>query len=112
MDQIKIISCIFVVACLFACQPQTDLIDNTTEVVARDLSTTQPTASDKEQFINDLIAKMTLAEKIGQMTLYSSGEDPTVPVFNPEYRDEISKGRAGAVFASITMPNIKELQGL
>jgi beta-glucosidase len=68
--------------------------------------------SEKEQFIDNLIGKMTLAEKVGQMTLYSSGEDPTVPVFNPKFREEIEKGGAGAIFASISMDSIKYLQSL
>ena len=55
-----------------------------------------------EIFVEKLLAQMTLEEKLGQMILYSSGEDPTVPVFNPEYRTEIEQGRCGAVFASIT----------
>ncbi|WP_139957569.1 beta-glucosidase BglX [Flavicella sediminum] len=70
------------------------------------------TKSDKEKFIDNLISQMTLAEKVGQMTLYSSGEDPTVPVFNPKFREEIQKGGAGAIFASISMDSIKYLQGL
>ena len=68
--------------------------------------------SEKEQFLDNLISKMTLKEKVGQMILYSSGEDPTIPVFNPKFRDEISKGGAGAIFASISMDSIKYLQGL
>lgn len=68
--------------------------------------------SEKEQFIDDLIGQMTLAEKVGQMTLYSSGEDPTIPVFNPKFREEIQKGGAGAIFASISMDSIKYLQSL
>lgn len=68
--------------------------------------------SKKEQFIDHLISKMTLAEKVGQMTLYSSGEDATVPVFNPKFREEIQKGGAGAIFASISMDSIKYLQSL
>jgi len=68
--------------------------------------------SEKEVFIENLISQMTLQEKVGQMILYSSGEDPTIPVFNPKFRDEISKGGAGAIFASISMDSIKYLQSL
>lgn len=63
-------------------------------------------------FVEDLLSQMTLEEKLGQMTLYSSGEDPTVPVFNPHYKTEIENGRCGAVFASITPDSIRYLQGL
>ncbi|MEN8193895.1 MAG: hypothetical protein ABFS12_13820 [Bacteroidota bacterium] len=48
--------------------------------------------SEKEKFVDKLISKMTVQEKVGQMTLYSSGEDPTVPVLNPYFREEISRG--------------------
>jgi len=73
---------------------------------------TKPQKSEKEIFIEDLLGQMTLQEKVGQMILYSSGEDPTIPVFNPKFRDEISKGGAGAIFASISMDSIKYLQSL
>ena len=73
---------------------------------------TEPQKSEKDQFIDSLIEQMTLQEKVGQMILYSSGEDPTIPVFNPKFREEISKGGAGAIFASISMDSIKYLQSL
>lgn len=73
---------------------------------------TEPVKSERDKFIDNLINKMTLREKIGQMILYSSGEDPTIPVFNPKFRNEISHGGAGAIFASISMDSIKHLQGL
>lgn len=68
--------------------------------------------STEEQFVEHLLSQMTLEEKLGQMTLYSSGEDPTVPVFNPNYIEEISTGRCGAIFASISKDSIEYLQSL
>lgn len=65
-----------------------------------------------EAMVDKLLSQMTLEEKLGQMTLYSSGEDPTVPVFNPDYKNEITKGRCGAIFASITPDSIRFLQSL
>ncbi len=65
-----------------------------------------------ESFVENLLSQMTLEEKLGQMTLYSSGEDPTVPVFNPNYKQEIEHGRCGAIFASITPDSIRYLQSL
>ncbi|MDD2797797.1 MAG: beta-glucosidase BglX [Bacteroidales bacterium] len=62
--------------------------------------------------IENLLSQMTLEEKLGQMTLYSSGEDPLVPVFNPSYKQEIKEGRCGAIFASITPDSIRYLQEL
>lgn len=68
--------------------------------------------NEEEKFVDNLLSQMTLEEKLGQMTLYSSGEDPTVPVFNPGFMDEISKGRCGAIFASISKDSIEYLQSL
>ncbi len=65
---------------------------------------------EKEKFINDLIGKMTLEEKIGQLSLFSAGIDPTVPVSNPKYADDIKAGRVGAVFAAFTTRDIERLQ--
>ena len=65
-----------------------------------------------ESFVENLLSEMTLEEKLGQMTLYSSGEDPTVPVFNPNFKQEIEQGRCGAIFASITPDSIRYLQSL
>ncbi len=65
---------------------------------------------DKETFIKGLISKMTLEEKIGQLSLFSAGIDPTVPVSNPKYADDIKAGRVGAVFAAFTTRDIERLQ--
>lgn len=64
------------------------------------------------KFISDLVSKMTLEEKLGQMTLCSAGEDPTVPVANINFRNDIKKGRCGAIFAAVSPDSIKYLQDL
>ena len=40
----------------------------------------------KDQFINDLLAKMTLEEKVGQMSLFTSDWDVTGPSLRPQYK--------------------------
>jgi len=45
--------------------------------------------SEKEAFKDELISEMTLAEKIEQMTLYSSDEDPAVS-FNAELSEKVT----------------------
>jgi beta-glucosidase len=72
----------------------------------------KPKTDAYETMVDKLLLQMTLEEKLGQMTLYSSGEDPTVPVFNPNYKNEIANGRCGAIFASITPDSIRYLQSL
>jgi len=53
---------------------------------------------------------MTLEEKIGQMTLYTSGWDVTGPVLNASYRKDILTGRCGNLFNAHTVSYNRELQ--
>jgi beta-glucosidase len=66
----------------------------------------------REKFVNTLLAKMTLEEKIGQMTLYTSGWDVTGPVLNENYRKDILEGRCGNLFNAHTVTYNRELQKL
>ena len=45
-----------------------------------------------DKFIADLMAKMTLEEKIGQMTLLTSDLDVTGPTLREGYRDDVRAG--------------------
>lgn len=64
----------------------------------------------REKFVNTLLSKMTLQEKIGQMTLYTSGWDVTGPVLNENYRKDILEGRCGNLFNAHTVAYNRELQ--
>ncbi len=66
--------------------------------------------SPKEIFINDLITKMTLEEKIGQMVLFTSDWDVTGPTLRTTYLDDIREGKAGAVFNAYTVEYTRKLQ--
>ena len=66
--------------------------------------------SPKEIFINELIAKMTLEEKIGQMVLFTSDWDVTGPTLRTTYLDDIRAGKAGAVFNAYTVEYNRKLQ--
>lgn len=48
--------------------------------------------------IDSLLSIMTLEEKIGQMTLYTSDMDQTGAFLRPEYIDDIRAGQVGAIF--------------
>ncbi len=61
-------------------------------------------------FIDSLINVMTLDEKIGQMTLYTSGWDTTGPTLNDQYKVELKAGRVGALFNAHTVAYNRELQ--
>ncbi|WP_374621005.1 beta-glucosidase BglX [Pandoraea sp.] len=65
-----------------------------------------PSASAKQAFIDQLIARMTLDEKIGQLRLISIGAD--MP--EPELVKEIAAGRVGGTFNSVTRADNRPLQ--
>ncbi len=57
----------------------------------------------KEAFVSSLLKKMTLEEKIGQMTLFTSGWDVTGPVLNENYKQDILAGNCGNIFNAHTV---------
>ncbi|WP_431223157.1 beta-glucosidase BglX [Serratia sp. L9] len=63
-------------------------------------------AQQREAFVSHLMKQMTLEEKIGQLRLISVGPD------NPKeaIRDGISKGQIGAIFNTVTRPDIRLMQ--
>ncbi|MEZ4958062.1 MAG: hypothetical protein R2825_31170, partial [Saprospiraceae bacterium] len=65
---------------------------------------------DFTQQANDLLAKMTLEEKIGQMTLYTSGWDVTGPTLRESYKEDIRSGKCGNIFNAHTAKYNRELQ--
>lgn len=69
-------------------------------------------ASDQKMdlFINDLIKKMTLDEKIGQISLFTSDWSTTGPSIRNDYIELIKQGKAGSVFNAFTVDFVKELQ--
>lgn len=70
------------------------------------------TASDQkmEVFVDDLIKKMTLEEKIGQISLFTSDWSTTGPSIQNDYIDLIKQGKAGSVFNAYTVDFVRELQ--
>jgi len=65
---------------------------------------------DREQFVDALLAEMTLTEKIGQLTLYTSGWTVTGPALDSNYRKYITEGRCGNLFNAHTVAYNTELQ--
>jgi len=63
-----------------------------------------------EQFVNNLISKMTLDEKIGQLTQYTSDMASTGPTMRAGYRDDIQKGLVGSIFNAYTPAYTRQLQ--
>lgn len=60
--------------------------------------------------VDSLLALMTLEEKIGQMTLFTTDWGSTGPTIREGYTDDIRKGRCGALFNSHTVKFTRELQ--
>lgn len=65
-----------------------------------------------DRFIADLMVKMTLDEKIGQLTLLTSNWESTGPTMRDSYKDDIRAGRVGAIFNAYTAKYTRELQAL
>jgi beta-glucosidase len=51
-----------------------------------------------ESFVDSLLNLMTLEEKLGQLTLFSSSWDITGPITNNNYVEDVMKGKVGAIF--------------
>ncbi|WP_371132946.1 hypothetical protein [Lutibacter sp.] len=66
--------------------------------------------SEMDTFIDDLIQKMTLDEKIGQTVLFSSGSDITGPTIDKNFVEYLKEGMLGAVFSVPTVKTTIELQ--
>ena len=75
---------------------------------AKQLNAQQP--KDYTARIDSLLSLMTLEEKIGQMTLYTTDWGSTGPTIRPGYEDDIRKGSCGALFNSHTVAFTRHLQ--
>ncbi|MBK6620297.1 MAG: glycoside hydrolase family 3 C-terminal domain-containing protein [Saprospirales bacterium] len=71
----------------------------------------KPTAGDPyDHRVDSVMATMTLEEKIGQMTLFTSDWDVTGPTLRENYKEDIKAGRTGAIFNAHTAAYNRELQ--
>lgn len=62
------------------------------------------------QKIDSLLSEMTLEEKIGQLTLYTSDMDQTGAFLRPEYLEDVRSGSVGAIFNAYGSEYTRELQ--
>ncbi len=63
-----------------------------------------------EKFVDSLMREMTLEEKLGQLTLYTSDWDVTGPTMRDDYKEEIRSGRCGNIFNAHTAAYNMSLQ--
>lgn len=68
--------------------------------------------SNKDPFIEQLLSKMTLDEKLGQMTLFTTDWESTGPTIRGGYENDVKTGRCGALFNSHTADFTRRLQKL
>ena len=66
--------------------------------------------TDKDKFVNDLMSRMTLQEKIGQLNLQVAGDITTGNAQDTQVASLIRSGKMGGVFNIKGVENIKELQ--
>ena len=71
---------------------------------------TSKTIAPKEQFVNELLAKMTLEEKIGQLNLPVSGDITTGQAKSSNTAKAIEEGKVGGLFNIKSVEKIKEVQ--
>lgn len=67
---------------------------------------------DMNTFITNLMNKMTVEEKIGQLNLVSIGFDVTGPIVSENVEENIEKGNVGGVFNNYTPIAVRKLQEL
>jgi beta-glucosidase len=71
-----------------------------------------PTATKMDQFIGSLMQKMTVDEKIGQLTQFTSDMDNTGPTMRAGYKNDIRNGLVGSIFNAYTPKYTRILQKL
>lgn len=81
-----------------------------TNVTAK-MSTTAADAK-MNTFVSNLLAKMTLDEKLGQLNLLTSDMDVTGPSIRASYKQDILAGRCGNIFNAYTPQYTRQLQEL
>lgn len=82
-------------------------------IIALSLNAAPPTGDPKmNAFIDDLMRRMTLEEKIGQLNLLSMGFDTNGPLLNKDSETQIRQGLLGGVFGVYTPTAARKLQTL
>ena len=68
--------------------------------------------TDMNRYAAELMSRMTLQEKIGQLNLLTSGWDITGPTLREGYRQDVKAGNVGAIFNAHTAAYTRALQKL
>ena len=62
--------------------------------------------------VSDLLSRMTLEEKVGQLTLLTSDWESTGPTMRDSYQEDIRAGKVGNIFNAYTAGYTRDLQKL
>jgi len=81
-----------------------------TSVAFAQKKTAKPTIAPKDIFVSQLLAKMTLEEKIGQLNLPTSGDITTGQANSSNIAKKIEEGKVGGLFNIKSVQKIKEVQ--
>lgn len=81
-------------------------------VVAQQKKAVTPADQKMNTFITNLMSKMTIDEKIGQLNLPAVGFDVTGPILSEGVDEKIEKGLVGGVFNTYTPQAVRKLQEL
>lgn len=76
----------------------------------RKITSTMSGTPAMDKFINELMSKMTIEEKIGQLNLVSVGFDVTGPIVSQNVEEKVKKGNVGGVFNTFTPIAVRKLQ--
>ena len=68
--------------------------------------------AEMDRFLDELIGKMTLEEKVGQLTLLTSDWESTGPTMRDSYQEDIRAGKVGNIFNAYTAGYTRDLQKL
>ncbi|HEY9072226.1 MAG TPA: beta-glucosidase BglX [Candidatus Ozemobacteraceae bacterium] len=66
----------------------------------------------RKLLVESLLSRMTLEEKIGQMTLFTSTWDQTGPTVNADYLAYVQQGKCGGLFNAFTASYTRYLQNI
>jgi len=81
-------------------------------VAVSQVSAPAPKDPKMDAFISNLMSKMTLDEKIGQLNLPSIGFDVTGPIVSQDVDKKIKNGMVGGVFNTFTPEAVRKLQDM
>lgn len=81
-----------------------------TSVTLAQKKSAKTTIAPKEIFVSELLAKMTLEEKIGQLNLPTSGDITTGQANSSNIAKKIEEGKVGGLFNIKSVQKIKEVQ--